>query len=63
VRFNVNGTPVVTVRQREVEEVFCPSPDENRARVADLTDRHPAFRTVRLNRVHGTVGDILEPVG
>ena len=63
VRFNVNGTPVVTVRQREVEAVFCPSPHENRARVADLTDRHPAFRTVRLNRVHGTVGDILEPVG
>ncbi|HEX6151762.1 hypothetical protein [Nocardioides sp.] len=63
VRFNVNGTPVVTVRQRDVETVFCPSPHVGRALVADLTDHEPEFRNVRLNRVPGTVGNILEPVG
>jgi hypothetical protein len=62
VRFNVNGTPVVTVRQKDVEKVFCPSPDEGKALVADLTDRHPAFRGVRLHNVPGTVGAILAPV-
>lgn len=62
VRFNVNGTPVVTVRQRDVETVYCPSPDQGRALVADLTDRDPAFRAVRLSRVPGTVGEILTPV-
>jgi Ca2+-binding RTX toxin-like protein len=63
VRFNVNGTPVVTVRQRDVESVYCPSPDAGRALVADLTDHAPEFRSVRLHRVPGAVGDILEPVG
>jgi hypothetical protein len=63
VRFNVNGNPVVTVRQRDVESVYCPSPDAGRALVADLTDDHPEFRSVRLHRVPGTVGDILAPVG
>jgi hypothetical protein len=63
VRFNVNGTPVVTVRQKDVERVFCPSPDAGKAQVAYLTDRHPAFRTVRLDRVRGTTGAILAPVG
>ncbi len=41
VRFNVNGTPVVTVRQRNVEKVFCPSPLDGKARVADLTADAP----------------------
>ena len=59
VRFNVNGTPVVTVRQKDVEKVFCPSPDAGKAMVADLTDRHPTFRNVWLSRVPGTVGAIL----
>jgi len=63
VRFNVNGTPVVTVRQRSVERVFCPSPLPGRARVADLTSAQPTFRTVWLNQVHGTTGAILAPVG
>ena len=62
VRFNVNGNPVVTVRQRDVESVYCPSPDAGRALVADLTDHHPQFSSVRLHRVPGTVGDILAPV-
>jgi len=63
VRFNVNATPVVTVRQKDVEKVFCPSPDDGKALVADLTDRHPAFRTVDLDHVSGTVGAILAPIG
>ena len=63
VRFNVNGTPVVTVRQKDVERLFCPSPLEGKAQFADLTDNHPQFRNVRLDRVAGTVGAILAPVG
>jgi hypothetical protein len=62
VRFNVNGNPVVTVRQKDVETVFCPSPQVGKATVADLTERHPEFRNVRLNRVGGTVGAIMAPV-
>jgi hypothetical protein len=63
VRFNVNGTPVVTVRQTGVERVFCTSPEEGKAQVASLTDAHPTFRDIRLDRVHGTLGAILAPVG
>lgn len=63
VRFNVNGTPAVTVRQKDVERVFCPSPEAGRATVADLRDDRPYFRSVRLDQVRGTVGQILEPVG
>ena len=62
VRFNVNGSPVVTVRQKDVERVFCPSPDADKALVADLTDANPTFRSVRLDRVRGTTGAILAPV-
>jgi hypothetical protein len=62
VRFNVNGSPVVTVRQKDVEKVFCPSPDAGKAKVAYLTSAHPQFRDVWLSRVGGTVGDILRPV-
>ena len=63
VRFNVNGTPAVTVRQRNVEKVFCPSPLDGKAQVADLTAEHPAFHDVALNQVPGTTGAILAPVG
>lgn len=62
VRFNVDGVPAVTVRQKDVERVFCPSPQTGRALVADLREERPYFRTVRLDRVRGTVGEILEPV-
>jgi hypothetical protein len=62
VRFNVNGTPVVTVRQKDVERVFCPSPDEGKVLWADLTRSHPAFKSVKLERVKGLTGKILEPV-
>ena len=63
VRFNVNGSPVVTVRQKDVERVFCPSPLPGRARVANLTSASPAFHEVWLNQVGGTTGAILAPVG
>jgi hypothetical protein len=62
VRFNVNGVPAVTVRQKDVERVFCPSPLPNRALYADLTDRFPVFRSVRLNNVGGVTGAILAPL-
>lgn len=64
VRFNVNGTPVVTVRQKDVERVYCPSPTPGTAQVAKLDGDNPtSFRTVYLDRIRGTVGDILGPVG
>jgi hypothetical protein len=63
VRFNVNGTPVVTVRQKDVEKVYCPSPTAGTVQVARLTGPRPTyFKTVYLERVHGTLGDILAPL-
>ena len=62
IRFNVNGNPVVTVRQKDVEKVFCPSPEEGKAAFANLTAEHPVFRDVSLRNVGGTVGAILAPV-
>jgi hypothetical protein len=59
VRFEVNGTPVVTVRQKDVEALFCPSPFNNRVAVADLTRAHPRFDLVRLPTIHGALGAIL----
>ncbi|MCD4526023.1 hypothetical protein [Nocardioides sp. cx-173] len=59
VRFLVDGVMAVTVRQKDVERVLCPSPREGRARVADLTARHPAFRTVRLASFQGTLGTMV----
>lgn len=61
VRFNVNRVPAVTVRQLDVERVFCPSPNKGEALVADLTVRHPAFRPVSLHKVGGVTGAILAP--
>ena len=51
--------PVVTVRQKDVEQVLCTSPLANRLLAADLTDAHPAFQPVRLNHVGGTLGAIV----
>lgn len=62
VRFNVNGVPAVTVRQKDVERVFCPSGEVGKVKVAYLNTRNPSFRTVPLNRVHGVTGAILAPV-
>jgi len=61
VRFNVNGVPAVTVRQKDVENVYCPSPVAGQALVADLTDASPKFEPVRLDRVRGVLGAILAP--
>ena len=52
----------MTVRQKDVEQVFCPSPDEGKAMFARLTADHPTFRNIWLSRVPGTVGSILAPV-
>lgn len=60
VRFNVNGIPAVTVRQKDVERLLCPSPTAGKALVADLTVAHPTFRNVWLNSIHGTLGDIVK---
>ena len=62
VRFKVGGEPVATVRQKDVEQVFCPSPMAGTAPSRGLTDSHPTFRQVPLSRVGGTAR-ILAPVG
>jgi Ca2+-binding RTX toxin-like protein len=62
VRFNVNGNPVVTVRQKDVERVFCPSPTEGKVNVADLTDAHPTFHEKWIAQVGGVSGKIMTPV-
>ena len=63
VRFNINGAPVVTVRQKDVEKVFCTSSTDGKAQVASLTEAHPAFHDIKLDRIRGTLGAILAPVG
>jgi RTX calcium-binding nonapeptide repeat (4 copies) len=64
VRFYDDGTLVATVRQKDVEKVYCPSPTPGTAQVARLGSAHPtAFRTVHLDGIRGAVGDILAPVG
>ena len=52
----------MTVRQKDVERVFCPSPDEGKALWADLTDAHPQFKSVKIDKVKGLTGKILAPV-
>jgi len=59
VRFNVNGSPAVTVRQKDVERVLCPSPYPGRLRWADLTKPNPVFTSVRLTDVPGDLGAIV----
>ena len=61
VRFLVNGNIVVTVRQKDVERVLCPSPNEGWATSADLTDANPQFQNVRLSNIHGVLGAIVAP--
>ncbi len=59
VRFLVSGTPVVTVRQKDVERVLCPSPLPNKAKVAYLRKPHPSFSTIHLDDIRGTLGAIV----
>jgi RTX calcium-binding nonapeptide repeat (4 copies) len=61
IRFLVNDTIVVTVRQKDVERVLCPAAYEGRALRADLTRAHPTFRSVRLSNVNGVLGAIVAP--
>ncbi len=64
VRFNVGPNPVVTVRQKDVEKVYCPSPEAGKATFARLTGSDPTtFTTVSLDQVPGLVGAILAPAG
>jgi hypothetical protein len=59
VRFLVNDVITVTVRQKDVEQVLCPGADGNKLERANLTQAHPTFHTVRLDRIHGVVGAIV----
>lgn len=59
VRFEVNGVPAVTVRQKDVERVLCPSPIPGKLTVAELTDAHPAFHLASVNSIHGVTGAIV----
>jgi hypothetical protein len=59
VRFTVNGVIAVTVRQKDVERVFCPSPRVGHLRAARLTDPNPHFRSVRLSDVGGALHTIV----
>ncbi len=61
-RFLVDGTPVATVRLKDVERVLCPSPQDGMVEVARLADAVPTFRSVPLGRIAGTAGAILSPV-
>ncbi len=55
VRFNVNGTPAVTVRQKDVERLVCPSPTEGYAQVASLVRSHPRLREVAVGSFSGAL--------
>lgn len=66
VRFrNAAGGLVVTLRQVDVEQVFCPSTNGQAAQgivYADLRDDSPSFRSVTLNevkRLNSLVGQII----
>jgi len=59
VRFNVNGTPAVTVRQKDVERVVCPSPYAGKVTVANLTVAHPAFHLAPVRSLRGVTGAIV----
>lgn len=59
VRFKVNGVTAVTVRQKDVERVLCPSPTTGRVRVANLTVANPVFTNVPKSSFGGVLGAII----
>lgn len=59
VRFLVNDVITVTVRQKDVEQVLCPSGEDNKLARADLTRTHPTFHLVRVDHLRGLVGAIV----
>jgi RTX calcium-binding nonapeptide repeat (4 copies) len=61
IRFLVNDTIVVTVRQKDVERVLCPAANEGWAKRANLTAAHPRFQRVRLSNIDGVLGAIVAP--
>lgn len=61
VRFFANGNLAVTVRLREVEQLFCPSANAGKVNYADLTAYSPAFVERPLSDFSGTlVGAIMQ---
>jgi hypothetical protein len=59
VRLQVDGSPVGSVRLKDVERLVCPSSDPGSAEVADLTEADPRLRTVALQDLHGAVGAVV----
>lgn len=53
VRFLVNDTITVTVRQRNVEQVLCPGANPGEVEVANLTRANPSFHARSLHAVRG----------
>lgn len=61
VRFSVDGRLAVTVRQRGVERVVCPSGRAGYARVALMDRRTPRFAEVPVRSIGGLAGAIINP--
>lgn len=63
VRFLVNGNLAVTVRQKDVEQVFCPSPTLGKVKFAYLEGPNPTtFKEIWINNIgQNTLGAILAP--
>ena len=59
VRFAVNGTTAVTVRQKDVERVICPGPASGQVQVANLQSAHPAFHLADIRSLRGVTGAIV----
>lgn len=62
-RFFANGNLAVTVRLKDVEQVFCPSPNAHTVLVADLTGHEPTTfveRPIRDFR-YTLIGKIIQP--
>ena len=60
VRFFAGGNLAVTIRLKDVERVLCPSPNDNRVRVARLDSAQPTrFLDVPLSSVRGVTGAIV----
>jgi hypothetical protein len=60
VRFfsKANGNLLVTVRTRDVEQVFCTAQDAAAVTFADLTKPNPAFVDIALDAVRDDNSDV-----
>lgn len=63
VRFFANNVLAVTVRQKDVEQVFCPSPTLGKVKFAYLDGPYPTtFKEIWINNIgQNTLGAILAP--